>query len=174
MLCGVCLIIQLPWCGRYPLALPAPNELIPTNFTLVEPGVPASAAESVRLAALNALPLVIRQDDRWTVWHKTDRFFGQPKIYAIFSLSVSSEKYDAAFVMLSKLFAACFVDSLNEYLYGARLAGLGFQLEFTSRGVQVVLSGFSDKLPLFASRVLTALKVFLRVVHYWLPRFQIL
>ena len=58
------------------------------------------------------------------MWHKLDRVFSQPKVYAVFKLSVPEEKFNADFVVESKLFVNCFLDSLNEYLYDARLAGL--------------------------------------------------
>jgi secreted Zn-dependent insulinase-like peptidase len=60
------------------------------------------------------------------VWHKLDRSFSQPKLYAIISLAAPAEKYNADFVVESRLFASCFLDSLNEFLYDARLAGLRY------------------------------------------------
>jgi insulysin len=50
------------------------------------------------------------------------------------------------------------LDAINEYLYDARLAGLGFQLDLASRGVQMTFIGFNDKLPQFLSTIVNKLK----------------
>ena len=81
-------------------------------------------------------------------------------MYTAFSFALPAALFDATFVLKAKLFAACFLDSLTEYLYDAHLADLGFQLLFTSQGLQLVFSGFSDKLLLFATTVLHRLLSF--------------
>lgn len=137
------------------LAVPKPNELIPEKFDLL--GLPpANAAEKVILTA--APPKKLREDDRFTLWHKLDRSFNQPKVFAITSLAVPAAYYDTSFVIKAKLFSACFMDSMTEFLYDARLADMGFELEFTSKGVQLILSGYSDKLAPFTEKVFQALK----------------
>ena len=137
------------------LAVPKPNELIPEKFDLL--GLPpANAAEKVILTA--APPKTLREDDRFTLWHKLDRSFNQPKVFAITSLAVPAAYYDTSFVIKAKLFSACFMDSMTEFLYDARLADMGFELEFTSKGVQLILSGYSDKLAPFTEKVFQALK----------------
>jgi len=87
----------------------------------------------------------------------------------------------AIFVINSKLFSMCLQQSsLNEQLlYDAGLAGLNFNFDLTSKGtyivrdklvcsvcevitffvgLQLVVSGFSDKLPLFVQRVCSAIR----------------
>ncbi len=71
------------------------------------------------------------------MWHKLDYSFLQPRLYAVFLLAVSQSKYDASFAVNSKLFAMCFMDDMTEFLYEARLAGLSFSLDITSKGLQV-------------------------------------
>lgn len=139
--------------------LPAANELIPQNFELFSPPPPGLSDKQKR-ALLDAVPTMIRQDDRWTIWHKVDSTFEQPKAYVAISLAVPSSQYDAKFVVSSRLFSSVFQESINEYLYDARLAGLSFQIAFTSKGVQLIFSGFNDKLLLFVERVCNALKNF--------------
>jgi insulysin len=46
------------------------------------------------------------------------------------------------------------MDSINEYLYEARLAGLNFNFDVTSRGISLTFSGFSDKMSIFAESIL--------------------
>ena len=139
------------------LAVPRPNELIPESFTLLGKP-PANAAEKVKLTA--APPTKVRDDSKFTLWHKLDRSFNQPKVFAIATLAVPTTFYDTSFVVRAKLFSACFMDSMTEFLYDARLADMGFELEFTSKGVQLVLSGFSDKLAPFTEKVFQALKTY--------------
>ena len=142
--------------AQYPaLSLPSRNELLPERFDLVA-SPPASKA--AKEAALAAPPVLVRDDATFSVWQKTDRSFGQPRTYAVISLAVPKAVFNPAFIMKSRLFSECFLDSINEFLYDARLAGLTFELEFTSRGVQLTFGGFSDRLPLFAERILAALR----------------
>lgn len=141
------------------LALPAPNALIPENFELLAPIVkkPSQTEKDQELARA---PTLLREDGRWTVWHKLDKSYQQPRIYAVVSLAVPSTKYDATFVMTSRLFTSCFMDSINEFIYDARLAGLGFNIEFTSKGVQLLFEGFSDKIGPYVEKVMRALTEF--------------
>jgi insulysin len=145
--------------GQYAskLAVPLPNDLIPERFDLLGKP-PANAAEKVILTA--APPTKVRDDEKFTLWHKLDRSFSQPKVFAIVSLAVPSSLYNTAFVVRSKLFSACFQDAMTEFLYNARLADMGFELEFTSKGVQLILSGFSDKLAPFTEKIFQALKTY--------------
>lgn len=141
-------------CTDYPtLHLPAVNPFIPTDFTLL-------SKRTTDIDVLNEHPKLIRNDSRWIVYHKLDRSFNQPKVYAIVLLSASTTVYDEKYVVNAKLFNYCFMDSINEFLYDARLAGLGFELEFTSKGIQLIFSGYNDKLPLFVSRIIQSLKDF--------------
>jgi len=142
----------------YPsLILPKPNILIPENFALI---VPAADLERDRIQALAEEPVVLRNDTKWLLYHKIDRYFSQPKVYAIISLSLSDKLYDASFAVNARLFSNCFYDYLNEYTYDASLAGLGYAVEFTSRGLQLTLEGFNDKFDVFAETILHKLKTF--------------
>ena len=143
----------------YPFHIPPPNELIPSNFDLVGQR-PMGKAD--RLSALNAPPVIIENIDknRWTLWHKLDKTFQQPKIYAVISLSVPTSLYNPEFLLKARLFNSCFMDSISEFMYDASLAGLSFELEFTSRGVQLIFSGFSDKFMKFVTKCVDLLKTF--------------
>ena len=143
----------------FPFHIPLPNELIPSRFDLVGQR-PLSKAD--RLSELNAPPIILDNVDksRWTLWHKTDKAFQQPKIYAVVSLSVPTSLYNPEFLLKARLFNSCFMDSISEFMYDASLAGLSFELEFTSRGVQLIFSGFSDKFMIFVEKCLNLLKNF--------------
>jgi len=141
------------------LHLPLPNELIPDNFNLIASPVTADADKE---KYLRAPPTLVRKDTAWSVWHKVDRVFGQPRVYMILNLAVPERHYTPAFAVQSDLFTSCFLDSLSEYLYDARLAGLGFDMSYNPRGLQLVVSGYSDKVDVFAARVL-------KKVHQYRP-----
>jgi insulysin len=52
------------------------------------------------------------------------------------------------------------MEHMSEFLYEARLAGLDFSLDFTSKGVQFTISGFNDKFADFADRMVMELLAF--------------
>lgn len=143
----------------YPFHVPSPNLLIPARFDLLgkkpegkEAQLQALMQEPARLDGVDA--------DKWTLWYKLDKSFQQPKTYAILSLAVPAALYDSRFLLQSMLFNYCFTDSISELVYDASLANLSFTLEFTSKGVQLIFSGFSDKFFVFASNILSLLKAF--------------
>lgn len=144
------------------LTLPRPNILLPENFNLLsaDDKIKLILSEEEKKARLMTPPALVLKDEKWEVWHKLDRSFRQPKVYVVISLAVPTSVHSPEFVVNSKLFSACFQDKINEFLYEARLAGLGLEFEFTSRGAQLTLSGFNDKMPLFAQKVCAALRSF--------------
>jgi len=150
----------------YPeLKLPRPNIFIPAHFDLISgstrSNVESTSEEEEQKRLLQAPPVLIRNDDRWELWHKLDESFKQPKIYAIISLAVAAQIYNPHFIMNAKLFISCFLDSINEFLYEAGLAGLQLNIEVNSKGIVLVLSGFSDKVSLFAEQVCKYLTAFI-------------
>lgn len=142
------------------LFLPNENIFIPRDFNLLRPPLPDDLSEAARLQILNQHPEVIRSDDKWKVWYKLDKSFAQPKAYLVINLAISKYIYDPAIVIASRLWTSCFLDSINEYLYDARLAELSFQFDLSARGMQLTLTGFNDKLPDFLSSVVKLLKEF--------------
>eukprot|EP01038_Epipyxis_sp_PR26KG_P009001 gene9001-12142_t len=144
----------------YPtLTLPKPNEFIPTNFTLLSPKKTKTNKNNNEFDYITeSIPTVVRHDSKWKVWHKTDDIFNQPQVYVAISLAIAADQYSKSFVNHAKIFTNCFLDSLNEeLLYDAHLAGLDFQIDISSKGLQLVFSGFQDKLSLFINKVLAAL-----------------
>lgn len=146
--------------SSYPqLHYPAPNDLIPSNFDILYTP-PKDLTQAEKETLLKEPPRLIRQEQKWSIYHKIDKSFSQPKVYAVLSLAIPTDVYDEKFVINSKIFSYCFLESIGEFLYDASLAGLSANIEFTSKGFQLVLSGYNDKLDLFASKVLLALKTF--------------
>lgn len=143
------------------LTYPLPNDLIPENFDLVhQEDTKKKLTQKEKEFLLDQPPNLIREDDKWAIWYKVDKSFKQPKVYAVISLALSKDIYDKNFVVNAKIFSSCFIESLTEYMYNANLAGINVNVEFTSRGVQVIFSGFNDKLEPFAREVLQKLKTY--------------
>jgi len=103
-------------------------------------------------------PQKIRDDGdagRWTVYHKQDDKFGQPKAVAIFRL-LNKEVYNSPVnAILSKLYQVALSDRLKEYTYDASLAGLSFDVQVNPRGVRLLFGGYNDKLLDFATYIST-------------------
>ena len=135
------------------LTLPAPSDLLPKNFDLVSKTDTSLLSENAKTKLLMAPPKQIRNDEKWQIWHKLDESFRQPKVHVVISLAVPADTYNADFVVQSRLFSNCFTDSINEFLYEARLAGLSMELDINSQGVQLILSGYNDKMPVFAEKI---------------------
>ena len=65
--------------------LPEPNLLIPERFDLLG-GSNKKLSEDQQKVLLTQPPNKFRDDEKWTIWHKLDRSFNQPKVYAILLL----------------------------------------------------------------------------------------
>eukprot|EP01039_Chlorochromonas_danica_P004184 gene4184-4597_t len=139
------------------LSLPQPNALIPRDFSLLHPN---QLLGQIREDALNEPPSMIMNSDRWKVYHKVDRVFRVPKVFAVFSLSLDRNLFDENFLVQSKIFTGCFVDHINEYLYNAHLAGLDWEIEFTSKGLQCIVNGFHDNFHIFLEEIMNSLSTF--------------
>lgn len=98
-------------------------------------------------------PKLIREEGlggRWNVFFKQDDRFGEPKAFCIFQLYTSRVYKDAKDAILAQLYQQSVFDSLNEYTYDARLAGLSYDISILPRGVRLTFGGYNDKLSDFA------------------------
>lgn len=127
-----------------PLRLPGPNPYIPERF-------PVSASDGRATA-----PRLLADRDGMQFWHYRDRRFGTPRtVFSARVLAPSSRGSRGA--ALTELYLALILDQLNTELYPAFLAGLDFRLRRWDGGVDIELSGYSDKQQLLLDRVLAAL-----------------
>ena len=127
-----------------PLRLPGPNPYIPERFPVSARDGPATA------------PRLLADRDGMQLWHYRDRRFGTPRtVFSVRILAPSSRGPRGA--ALTELYLALIRDQLNTELYPAFLAGLDFALRRWDGGVDIELSGYSDKQQLLLDRVLAAL-----------------
>lgn len=127
------------------LALPEPNAFIPTDLEL-------KTAE-----ASAPTPRIIEQRAGSTVWHQHDQSYESPR--ASFFVSIQSERArnDARSTVLTQMYVSIVNDLLNEYSYPATLAGLGYNLYPTAKGMTIRVSGYGDKQPALLRRIVAAL-----------------
>ncbi|CAG2101369.1 unnamed protein product, partial [Medioppia subpectinata] len=117
------------------LALPPPNDFIPYNLN-VKPIEDNNQTE----------PQIIRNTEFSRVWYLQETEFKQPKGYYSFRLTnplVSDNPFNKN---TAELFTRLFWDSVNEYLYAAKLAGLYFSLRLGLTGITFYFCGYNDKL----------------------------
>lgn len=127
--------------------LPKPNPFVATDFSLVE-RTPQDVTEH---------PVVIYDTEYIRVWHKLDDEFKKPKSVLYFNLSSPIVYSDPQNCNLTNLFVQLFLESINEDLYNADIAGLKVSLKNTTYGIGLTMSGFSDKQPMFLDWILREL-----------------
>lgn len=142
----------------YPgLSLPQENELVADDFSLSHSTMLDAEQRS---AALAEEPVVLLDTDLWKLYYKADRAFGMPKVYLLITLAIDQELFTEAFTLKARLFAKCFTDHINEYLYKAHMAGLDFEIDFMAKGLQFTISGFHDKYLQFVQTIFSSLSSF--------------
>lgn len=127
--------------------LPKPNPFVSADFSLV-----ARTAQDV-----TEHPVVIYDTEYIRVWHKLDDEFKKPKSILYFNLSSPIVYSDPQNCNLTNLFVQLFLESINEDLYNADIAGLKVSLRNTTYGIGLTMSGFSDKQPMFLEWILKEL-----------------
>jgi insulysin len=136
------------------LALPAPNPFIPGDVTLKAP-----ATED--MTSFPEGPTLVCEVPCWRVHYKGDRRYGQPKAYAYFNLKQPDSLFGRSTTprtsAVARIFKASLADALNEYVYDANVAGLGFSIDFTPRATRLTFSGYNDKLGAFVETMAAAL-----------------
>ncbi|BGP38162.1 metalloprotease [Rhodotorula kratochvilovae] len=131
------------------LALPDRNIFVPEKLELVT----KEPAPVMR-------PSLIRQTPRSRLFHKRDDLWIIPRGTAYFRLRSPIADDSARSAMLTQLVTSLVEESLAKYSYDATLAGLDYSLGTDAGGALLVVSGYTDKLPLLASVVVDKLKAF--------------
>ncbi|MDH5751209.1 MAG: insulinase family protein [Deltaproteobacteria bacterium] len=80
------------------------------------------------------------------LWHVPDWRFRQPKASLSLRFYTEGAYSSPRRVMLDRLYAASLMESLNEYSYPIREAGLSFAVSPDTSGMLISVEGFSDKL----------------------------
>ncbi|VDK58467.1 unnamed protein product [Cylicostephanus goldi] len=131
------------------LHMPSKNEYIPTNFE-----------QKPREDLKSEHPRMIH-DDVWSrVWFKQDDEYKLPKMVTWVAVTAPVIGADPLATMLSSMYLWCLNDALAEETYNAELAGLKFQLELSTYGLNLKVSGYDEKQPLFVEHLVKRLTTF--------------
>ncbi|WP_114417071.1 insulinase family protein [Marinospirillum perlucidum] len=126
------------------LQLPEPNPYLPRNLELLE------GENQTRPQRLDTSAGI-------QVWHGLDTSFGLPKARIHISLQNPQVPGDLNQQLLSQLAARWLEDELNTKGYPARLAGLNYQVYGHSKGITLVLGGYSSEQQRLAQELVTSL-----------------
>ena len=126
------------------LHLPHPNEFIPTKLTVEKRDVPEASKA----------PQLIRNDEAARTWWKKDDQFWVPKGNVIVMLRNPLASATPASAVKTKIFCELVKDDLVEYSYDAEIAGLDYGLASYGLGLDIDVSGYSDKMAVLLEKVL--------------------
>ena len=126
------------------LHLPAANPFIPDDF-------------AVYAEAEQASPIQLEAEPGFEFWYYPEHEFHRPKARIITQLFQQQLALSAKTQMAAQLYVRAVNENLNTYSYPAYLAGLGYSLNVTPQALQLMVSGYQDKLPNMMERVLAAM-----------------
>ncbi len=126
------------------LNLPGPNEFIPENFDVINK--PALETK------VKAPCLIVDKDMK--IWHKIDDTFECPKanVRILFRTDVVTSSIDDAVGL--HLFVELLKHKLTPILYPADIAGFSYDMSIQNEGLELRLSGFSERLSLVLDVIL--------------------
>lgn len=122
------------------LGLPAPNPFLPDSTDVLQ----NDSQGPVQLIAKPGLEL----------WHDLDTEFRIPRANLLLSLGVKDGLSTPRDIVMAQLTQALANDALNDYTYPAFLAGLGYSLDTSARGIEVRLQGYNNKQADLLQRIL--------------------
>lgn len=127
-----------------------PNPFIPKRL-----GIKRSSL--LTEGAVSTPPEKIKASGRFQAWYQQSDQFAVPKAQIRLRVQLPMASQSAEASALNKLLAVMVGDSLNEFSYPARLAGLSYSISAHSRGMDVSVSGYNDRQGLLLQRILEAL-----------------
>lgn len=127
--------------AQFGLALPAPNEFLPTNLKL------ETQPESTPKRVDSTTPGL-------AVWWAPDTSFGTPRATTYLRLDVAGGFRTPSDVAYANLYARLVLDALNTFAYPAEVAGLSYDIDVQSNGFLITVAGYDDKQPLLLGRIL--------------------
>jgi len=130
------------------LRMPKPNLFVPEDLAVSAPVAP------------KAIPQRLSDTERlsWKIFHRKDDRFLQPKTFVAFNFQCPRTSQDALRNLLTKVWCSCIEEELNEYSYDADQAGLSYSLDASGTGLTLLVTGFSDKLPVLLEAVVARMR----------------
>ncbi|KAI0345483.1 LuxS/MPP-like metallohydrolase [Trametopsis cervina] len=135
-----------------------PNENIELFLPKPNPYVPKNLSVNDSVVEVHNAPRIIHETPLSRLWFKADDHFGVPKAQVRILIKSPVAYSTPRAAVLTRLFVDLVEDSLSEITYDAQLAGLHYSIGSGSLGLNVVVSGYDDKLPLLLDVVLSRLR----------------
>ena len=132
-----------PWLAE--LALPRPNPFLPERVELKP------------VVAPTPIPRRLEESKGESLWFHQDDEFGVPRGTFVASLELPAANDSAEHAVALQLLLDLVNDRLNAYAYPAQVAGLGYSLTRTNKGLVLMVYGYDDKQPLLLTKVIEAL-----------------
>ena len=143
------------------LSLPRPNRYIPRILDII---CEESKITGPRIEKPIEPPNLLVDDARGRLFHRLDDRYALPQSSLNFLIrnaavqNVSTEtgwEYDSKSVLFSSVLSGCFSEAMAQETYDADLAGLYWSLSLGPSGIRLSFSGFSDRLPDLALKILS-------------------
>jgi insulysin len=130
---------------NYALDLPPKNPYIPTDLEVLPSG-----SES--------LPKLIFQAQGQSVWHKQDDTFKRNKVIGALNIETNEQAFPYSdFTRLcAKIWIKLFYEKFREEDYMASQAGLRLRQDIETKGISIIVSGFSQKFSKYYQSILEA------------------
>ena len=126
------------------LALPPQNDLIATDFDLLDNIPPETPKDQ---------PQLLLFDDNTRLWYKPDTEFQMPKCNILISLNIAGAYDSPKSTILTSLYQQACSEISNEFTYLASMAGLHCYLTTTRTGIELHVSGYHDKIHVLLQKV---------------------
>lgn len=126
--------------GEPMLHLPAPNEFVPKELSLLDRGVDQ--------------PEIKFKQPLYEMWYRPEPSFKTPKAIVYLHFHLANAYTTPRSAVLTQLYAKLVNDALTELTYPAELAGLHYGLRSSTRGVMLSLGGYWSSLPHLAERII--------------------
>jgi len=131
----------------YPsLQLPLVNDMIATNFDILEPSTTESSFPKDK-------PQCIHQDDNVRLWYKPDNVFDMPKVNIMYRFSSGEGSFSPHAIVAAQLFTELVTEQCNEFSYEATMAGLYCQVSPSPSGIELHVSGYNHKAHVLVERL---------------------
>eukprot|EP00536_Pseudo-nitzschia_multiseries_P006915 jgi/Psemu1/319005/estExt_fgenesh1_pm.C_1530012 len=128
----------------YPaLKLPAVNDMIATEFDLIE----SSSFPKDK-------PQCIHQDNNLRLWYKPDNVFEMPKVILMYHFASGEGMFTPHAIVAAQLFTELVTEQCNEFSYEATMAGLHCQIMPSSSGLDLQVTGYNHKAHVMVERLL--------------------
>ena len=130
------------------LFLPHVNEFIPTKLDV----------EKREVTEPLKAPKLIRNDEAARTWWKKDDQFWVPKGNVTANMRNPLSSATPANAVRTRMYCELVKDALVEYSYDADLAGLEYDLASYGQGIEIDVSGYSDKMAVLLEKVLLSMR----------------